>query len=294
MDIRQLRYFIEICKLGSISRTAESLFISQQGLSSSIRRLEDELNCDLFYRKGNTLILTEHGKYLLENATEIVNNFDKLQNHYRNLSQGHNDKISLLCIYSIISKSPKPLQTLLFGGSSDMELSIGECYTSEVPGYMDNNDCHFAICYEQDWASNYDAHYLFRVEHCFIVHKDHPLAVSDSISIQDLNGMNMIIPQRKTAIRTLLDSLIKTYNLHPKIVFETNQALEISNMLANDHSLIGRLTISDAVALNNPSLRILTVRDVDFCTHAVLLHRRDMPMTPTEQRFQQMVLDAVK
>ena len=40
MDIRQMRYFMEICRLGSVSRAAESLFVSQQGLSSSIRRLE--------------------------------------------------------------------------------------------------------------------------------------------------------------------------------------------------------------------------------------------------------------
>lgn len=294
MDVRQLRYFVEICKLGSISRAAESLYISQQGLSSSIRRLEDELGCDLFYRKGNNLILTEHGKYLLENAAEIVNNFDKLQNHYRNLNLDQNNAISLLCVYSIISKGPKPLQTLLLGDNQDIRLSIGECYTSEVPEYLDNNECHFSICYEQDWASNYDAHSLFWVEHIFIVHKNHPLAAKEEISIQDLSEANLIIPQKKTAIRTLLDSLIKTYNLHPRIVFETNQALEISNMLANDHSLVGRLTLSDALALNNPNFRILRVKNVDFSTHAVLLHRRDMPMTPTEQRFQRLVINAVK
>ena len=49
MDIRQMRYFLEICKFGSISQAAGSLFISQQGLSSAIRRLEQELGCDLFY-----------------------------------------------------------------------------------------------------------------------------------------------------------------------------------------------------------------------------------------------------
>jgi len=38
MDIRQMRYFMEICKLGSISQAADSLYISQQGLSSAVRR----------------------------------------------------------------------------------------------------------------------------------------------------------------------------------------------------------------------------------------------------------------
>ena len=95
MDIRQMRYFIEVCKLGGISQAANSLYISQQGLSSSIRRLEAELGCDLFYRKGNSLVLTEQGQYFLENAADIVDDFDKLKNHFHTSSQ--NNKITLLC-----------------------------------------------------------------------------------------------------------------------------------------------------------------------------------------------------
>lgn len=37
MDINQLRYFIEICKLGSMSKAAVSLNISPQGISAAIR-----------------------------------------------------------------------------------------------------------------------------------------------------------------------------------------------------------------------------------------------------------------
>ena len=70
---------MEICKFGSISQAAGSLFISQQGLSSAIRRLEQELGCDLFYRKGNSLVLTEHGQYFLDHAADLVSSFDTLQ-----------------------------------------------------------------------------------------------------------------------------------------------------------------------------------------------------------------------
>lgn len=62
MDINQLRYFIEICKLGSMSKAAVSLNISPQGISAAIRRLEDELMADLFYRSANGLELTNLGK----------------------------------------------------------------------------------------------------------------------------------------------------------------------------------------------------------------------------------------
>ncbi len=293
MDIRQMRYFMEICRLGSVSRAAESLFVSQQGLSSSIRRLEQELDCALFYRKGNSLVLTENGQFFLDNSVEIVNAFDKLQNHFRNLGTEENAKVSVLCVYSVISKGPHMLQQALLDGVEGLNVSIGECYTTECPELLDNNAYNFAICYEQDWAARYDTHFLFRVEHCFMVHRTHPLAVYDSISLSQLDGQRMIFPKRKTAIWGVMNNLLRTQHVHPIDVFETNQALEISSMLMHDHNLIARLTYNDAKALNNSDLKILRVRDVPFMTRAILVHRRDLPLTSNEQKFQDMVLRAV-
>ncbi len=293
MDIRQMRYFMEICRLGSVSRAAESLFVSQQGLSSSIRRLEQELDCALFYRKGNSLVLTENGQFFLDNSVEIVNAFDKLQNHFRNLGTEENAKVSVLCVYSVISKGPHMLQQALLDGVEGLNVSIGECYTTECPELLDNNAYNFAICYEQDWAARYDTHFLYRVEHCFMVHRTHPLAVYDSISLSQLDGQRMIFPQRKTAIWGVMNALLRTQHVHPIDVFETNQALEISSMLMHDHNLIARLTYNDAKALNNSDLKILRVRDVPFMTRAILVHRRDLPLTSNEQKFQDMVLRAV-
>ena len=293
MDIRQMRYFMEICRLGSVSRAAESLFVSQQGLSSSIRRLEQELDCALFYRKGNSLVLTENGQFFLDNSVEIVNAFDKLQNHFRNLGTEENAKVSVLCVYSVISKGPHMLQQALLDGVEGLNVSIGECYTTECPELLDDNAYNFAICYEQDWAARYDTHFLFRVEHCFMVHRTHPLAVYDSISLSQLDGQRMIFPQRKTAIWGVMNDLLRTQHVHPIDVFETNQALEISSMLMHDHNLIARLTYNDAKALNNSDLKILRVRDVPFMTRAILVHRRDLPLTSNEQKFQDMVLRAI-
>lgn len=292
MDIRQMRYFMEICRLGSISQAADSLFISQQGLSSAVRRLEKELGCDLFYRKGNSLVMTENGKYFLENASEIVRSFNNLQNHYRNAGQNAS-QISLLCAYSILSKGPPALQKALLGEHPDINLSIGECYSAECFNSLENNECNFAICYEQDWCSQFDVHYLFRVEHCFVAHVTHPLAQYNEITMNQLDRIRAIFPEKKTAIWDKLTSLCRTHHIHPDVVFQTNQALQISNLITQDHSLVARLTFDDALAINTPDLKILRIKDADFSTRALLVHRRDISLTPAEQQFQQMILDFI-
>ena len=51
MELSQLRYFIAVAKLGNMSKAAETLFVSQPNLSTSISRLEEEVGVPLFERR---------------------------------------------------------------------------------------------------------------------------------------------------------------------------------------------------------------------------------------------------
>ena len=52
MELSQLRYFIAVAKLGNMSKAAETLFVSQPNLSTSISRLEEEVGVPLFEGGG--------------------------------------------------------------------------------------------------------------------------------------------------------------------------------------------------------------------------------------------------
>ncbi|MFZ7101180.1 MAG: LysR family transcriptional regulator [Peptococcaceae bacterium] len=78
MRIDQLRAMVHIAKIGSISHTAEILHMSQQGLSYTIKSLENELGGIIFERKSNNLILTHEGKLAIEIAKEILKKYDEM------------------------------------------------------------------------------------------------------------------------------------------------------------------------------------------------------------------------
>ena len=64
MNITTLKYFTEVVKTESMSAAAENLFISHQGLSSSIKRMERELGITLFQRDNQKSVLTKEGQYI--------------------------------------------------------------------------------------------------------------------------------------------------------------------------------------------------------------------------------------
>jgi len=76
VDIRALRYFIEVVQLNGFSRAAEALFVTQPAISRSILRLEDELGFKLLIREPEGVLMTDEGRVLFEYATQIIEQFN--------------------------------------------------------------------------------------------------------------------------------------------------------------------------------------------------------------------------
>ena len=72
MDLRQLEHFVAVADERHFTRAAERLFISQSGLSASVRALEKELGADLFIRNTRRVELTEAGRALLDESRRTL------------------------------------------------------------------------------------------------------------------------------------------------------------------------------------------------------------------------------
>ena len=82
MEIRVLKYFIEVARTGSLTRAADILHITQPSLSKQIKLLEGELGQKLFRRGQYKMILTEVGESFLPRAIEIVDLSDLALSEY--------------------------------------------------------------------------------------------------------------------------------------------------------------------------------------------------------------------
>jgi DNA-binding transcriptional LysR family regulator len=87
MELRVLRYFTTVAAEGSFSRAAEKLNIAQPPLSRQIRQLEQDLGVQLLHR-ARPVTLTEPGRYLFEQARQILNRADEAKAATRRIAKG--------------------------------------------------------------------------------------------------------------------------------------------------------------------------------------------------------------
>ena len=66
MDLKQLRTFLRVAEVGSLSQASDRLRLAQPALSRQIKMLENEIGVPLFARHGRGMKLTEAGRQLLE------------------------------------------------------------------------------------------------------------------------------------------------------------------------------------------------------------------------------------
>lgn len=78
MQIREIEYFMAVLETGSLTAAASRLFISQPALSQSIKKLENELGVELFFRDNNTLRITAAGEVFAREGMRLLERRDDL------------------------------------------------------------------------------------------------------------------------------------------------------------------------------------------------------------------------
>lgn len=95
MNINHFAYFVEAVRENSITKAAESLFMSQSTISKAIKCLEQAYNTELIDRKARNFKLTSAGEIFYNSAVKIVSNYQSETTVLATLLHSHRGKLTL-------------------------------------------------------------------------------------------------------------------------------------------------------------------------------------------------------
>lgn len=215
MNIRILRYFIEIVREGNISSAAHRLHISQPALSRQIMDLETTLGVTLFERGHRQIKLTQEGYYLFERAQEITALVDKTAYHLQanevvsgNLDIGAGESGALMPLMAVVAQ--------VLRDYPEVKVNLVSGDATMIRRQVDQGSLEFGVVMGHENLVNYDSLTLPAVNRWgILLRKDAPLAVKDAITPRDLLGHPLLASAQSKLQDTFRDwagDLINQYN----------------------------------------------------------------------------------
>lgn len=238
MELRQLRHFLAVAEELHFGRAAERLHISQPPLSQSIRRLEEELGTALFARTSRSVALTEHGRYLLSEAREIVERADNAARTLELMARGERGVLRVGLVGPAL-EGPLPCRIRRYGQDHpDVCVQLEQLNSYEQLDRLRAGtlDLGFVRLFKKP-TRGLTVRPYFSEPYDLALPQGHHLAEKETVRLADLEGEPLLIFHRRTN-PALYDALLAAFSeagvcpdlIHVSLVKHTTTALVAAGM----------------------------------------------------------------
>lgn len=293
MNTTALTYFLTVCETRNFSKAAEQCYLSPQGVSKTIKKLEDELGVQLFHRAPQGLELTEYGAALRLRAGRIVEETRLLRDDFERLSESEGRRVCL----GIAMGVPQAMgaefcarvqELLLREGLTSVD-SVDLMCESEVA----DRRYELAITSGPVDGGRFDSVTLRRSCLCAFVHESHPFYQKESVSFEELRGARLITTNSNYRTYHQLTAACRRCGFEPDIIATTitvrdtcraapyRGAVGISSYL-----ILGKVRYED--------FRAIPIMDDGFGWDMVLISKKGRKLSPKLARIYKGILECAQ
>lgn len=194
MNILHVKYAVEVARLGSLSKAAESLLVAQPNISRSIKELEADLGISIFSRSAKGMILTPEGEEFIGYAQSILKQIDEVDRLYKRgapKKQRFSISVPRACYiseaFAEFSKSISDDPAEIFYKETNSQRTINNVlekdYQLGIIRYAENYDRFFKEMLEEKGLA-YEM--IAEFSYVVIMSRENPLADRESLTFDDL------------------------------------------------------------------------------------------------------------
>jgi LysR family nitrogen assimilation transcriptional regulator len=268
IEIRELRSFVHVARVGSFSRAARELHIAQPALSRQIAKLEDELAAAVFVRHGRGVSLTSAGAQLLERAEMIINFVAQTGERVRASTDRLSGHIALGLPPAVGVWVSAPIVEAFRDRWPAVTLHIREGLSSSLQEWLLDRRVDLAIVYNQPPFEAFDITPLWSEAMVIVGPPGDTLIAQrggEALRIRDLAELPLIVPGFPHANRRVLEQAAVQHGVHLRIVLEVDSVTLTKSLVRRGlgYSMLTYTAIQDevsrgdlqAIPIERPSIR---------------------------------------
>lgn len=292
MNLRQLRYFVEIAELRSFSRASETLHIAQSALSRQIQQLEDELGTALLERTPRGVHLTWAGERFLERVQALLNGLSAARSELASLTEEPRGAVSIGVPPSMLETVTLPLLAAYRRAYPKVQIRVREGISADLSEAVANGLLDVAIVSDREELRHLRTRPLINEGLWVLAPPGGRPHTGGAITLQQLAELPLITTSRPNALRAMLDDALGSAGLPWQPIIESNSA-RLSIALTESGAGWAVLPYSGAfVPIRDGRLKGFPIADlrVDW----VLISHRAQPPAPPALRLQALLEETLR
>lgn len=297
MQIKHLERFLAVFDSGSLSAAAKQLGLTQQALSSSISKLEAELDLVLFDRApGGITKPTQYGRALVRHARSQIASIGRATDELHAIRDAKTGTITLGIGETFVGEITTAAIARLHSMRPEIRINLIEDYSEKLLERLLEGELDFVA---GDIGGLYTGTDLAQ-ELCFtsndvvVGRTGHPLAGKTNLQLAELQKYTWVVPYSRPSDQKVITDAFIAANLDPPkgIIGSDAFMVGMQLMLNNDFLLM----TSPGLVRNTPGqMSALEIIDIDRPTvlrHAYLIYSQQRPLSPIATLLMQEIRDA--
>ncbi len=256
MELRQLRYFVEVSRLKSFSAASKSLYITQSTISQQIGKLEEELGVELLTRDTRHVSLSDYGREFYPHAVRILEEAQVCADKIMDVKDLQTGTLSVGATYSF---GPLLMQTILdfHRQYPHVKLNVFNTSTSTRKQMLLDRELDVALTYKSPMDDDrIDSCLLFENSLCLIGRRDAMKECRQHVEVQTLSRYPLALPIKGLQARDTLESVLFAKNVELDIRLELNSIHAILDLVKSGSIFT---ILSGEVAHGIPELRAVPI-----------------------------------
>jgi LysR family tcuABC transcriptional regulator len=219
MELRQLRYFVRVVELGSMSRAALDLNLVQSALSQQISRLEGELSARLLQRTRKGVTPTEAGMAFFREAQLALRHAEQAGRAARQARLSGTVSVGLAPTTAAVLGLP--LMHAMRERYPDVRLHMVESLSGHLTQMLNARQLDLAVLFETDAARRWSVTPLLE-ETLYLIRSRQglPPNAAATVSMAELGALPLILPTGPHGLRSTLDAAFARAGLRPVLAAE--------------------------------------------------------------------------
>ncbi|WP_211440004.1 LysR family transcriptional regulator [Corynebacterium glutamicum] len=233
ITLNQLRYFVRTVELGSMTATAEELFLAQSAVSTSIAQLEQAVGCKLLIRqRARGVVTTDQGSTFYRSAAGILAAVDEAVNQLS--SETLTGTLTAGCFTTLAPFYLPVAFENLTNTYPELSLRISEVASEQISQKLTRRELEVVLTYGFDYGPEVEFIQLAEAPVYAAFGESHPLANQSEVSLEQLARESLILLDLGKSTNYFL-SIFRDAHLSPRIHQRFESFEVVRSMVARGH-----------------------------------------------------------